>query len=262
MFYAARLAGKENEEFNEMMESKSSWNILNAMKVRNRRYLFILFFSQKNSHSKKKKEWMINFLQRHGFIGVLLMSAYPNMAFDLCGIACGHFLMPFWEFFGTFLSHFFFGFFFLFFRSCSRGAETVCRRCDRMRKQNIQTKRASVLAPTQTRIVAKKKKIKCYKRASKMCFFFYQFVLLLSSSFNCFSNFWICLSSIWAWRCCANWLIIETTKYPIKTIKTTSHSCFKMPTSSVWAAPDPDLDFFFFLDSTTSEKFKFKFPQS
>ena len=121
MFYAARLAGKENEEFNEMMESKSSWNILNAMKVRNRRYLFILFFSQKKILiPKKKKEWMINFLQRHGFIGVLLMSAYPNMAFDLCGIACGHFLMPFWEFFGTFLSHFFsvfFSFFFAFFRN-------------------------------------------------------------------------------------------------------------------------------------------------
>lgn len=44
------------------------------------------------------KDWMINFLQKHGFWGVLLMAAYPNMAFDLCGICCGHFLMPFWQF--------------------------------------------------------------------------------------------------------------------------------------------------------------------
>ena len=44
------------------------------------------------------KDWMINFLQKHGFWGIILMSAWPNMAFDLCGICCGHFLMPFWQF--------------------------------------------------------------------------------------------------------------------------------------------------------------------
>ena len=26
---------------------------------------------------------------------------WPNVAFDLCGICCGHFLMPFWTFFGA-----------------------------------------------------------------------------------------------------------------------------------------------------------------
>ena len=34
-----------------------------------------------------------------GFYGVLFMASYPNIAFDLCGICCGHFLMPFWTFF-------------------------------------------------------------------------------------------------------------------------------------------------------------------
>ena len=38
---------------------------------------------------------------RHGFIGILVLAAWPNAAFDLCGICCGHFLMPFWEFFGA-----------------------------------------------------------------------------------------------------------------------------------------------------------------
>lgn len=39
--------------------------------------------------------------QAHGFWGILLLAAYPNAAFDLCGICCGHFQMPFWEFFGA-----------------------------------------------------------------------------------------------------------------------------------------------------------------
>lgn len=93
------MAGQVDEEFEEIKGSKSSWNVLNGM-----------------------KEWMIRFLQTHGFWGVLLMSAWPNMAFDLCGvcasavrvarrsfswartiagICCGHFLMPFWTFFGA-----------------------------------------------------------------------------------------------------------------------------------------------------------------
>ncbi|KAF4650024.1 Vacuolar membrane protease, partial [Perkinsus olseni] len=35
------------------------------------------------------------------FGGVLLMSAWPNAMFDLCGLCCGHFLMPFWTFFSA-----------------------------------------------------------------------------------------------------------------------------------------------------------------
>lgn len=75
---AAKLAGQRNEEFEEIAESSSQYNILNSM-----------------------KDWMIRFLEKHGFWGVLLMSAWPNVAFDLCGICCGHFLMPFWTFFGA-----------------------------------------------------------------------------------------------------------------------------------------------------------------
>jgi membrane protein YqaA with SNARE-associated domain len=50
------------------------------------------------------KEQMILFLHKYGFYGVLLMASYPNLAFDLCGVCCGHFLMPFFTFFiATFL---------------------------------------------------------------------------------------------------------------------------------------------------------------
>lgn len=56
----------------------------------------------------RMKDWMIEFLKHHGFWGVLLMAAWPNMAFDLCGtvspdpgICCGQFGLPFWTFFGA-----------------------------------------------------------------------------------------------------------------------------------------------------------------
>lgn len=45
------------------------------------------------------KSIMVWFLRTYGFHGVLLMASYPNIAFDLCGVCCGHFLMPFWTFF-------------------------------------------------------------------------------------------------------------------------------------------------------------------
>jgi membrane protein YqaA with SNARE-associated domain len=47
----------------------------------------------------KGKIFLIWLLKKYGFYGVLLMASYPNIAFDLCGICCGHFLMPFWSFF-------------------------------------------------------------------------------------------------------------------------------------------------------------------
>eukprot|EP00803_Ostreobium_quekettii_P000441 evm.model.scf_624.9 EVM.evm.TU.scf_624.9 scf_624:68191-69477(-) len=36
-----------------------------------------------------------------GFFGVLALASYPNFAFDLCGVVCGYFKMPFWKFFGA-----------------------------------------------------------------------------------------------------------------------------------------------------------------
>ncbi len=31
---------------------------------------------------------------------MLLLSAYPNALFDLAGICCGQYMLPFWQFFG------------------------------------------------------------------------------------------------------------------------------------------------------------------
>mmetsp|Transcript_18368 Transcript_18368/g.32896 ORF Transcript_18368/g.32896 Transcript_18368/m.32896 type:complete len:407 (+) Transcript_18368:264-1484(+) len=49
----------------------------------------------------KLEKWMVEFMQRSGFIGVLAMASWPNAFFDLCGICCGSCGMPFWEFFSA-----------------------------------------------------------------------------------------------------------------------------------------------------------------
>ena len=84
--YMAAKAGKENEELAEL-EHESTSKMTSI---------------QKNIHDWKV--WMIEFMKKHGFWGLVAMSAWPNAAFDLCGICCGTFMMPFWHFFGaTFL---------------------------------------------------------------------------------------------------------------------------------------------------------------
>jgi vacuole membrane protein 1 len=47
------------------------------------------------------KNWTLRKIRRYGFWAILLLAAWPNMAFDLCGMACGQFLMPFWTFFSA-----------------------------------------------------------------------------------------------------------------------------------------------------------------
>mmetsp|Transcript_21140 Transcript_21140/g.63291 ORF Transcript_21140/g.63291 Transcript_21140/m.63291 type:complete len:579 (-) Transcript_21140:225-1961(-) len=44
---------------------------------------------------------MLQFIRARGFVGLLVLASWPNAAFDLCGMACGTFLMPFWTFFAA-----------------------------------------------------------------------------------------------------------------------------------------------------------------
>ena len=86
MTRAARLAaleagGSDASQMPEELEARSQYTLINQ--------------------AKEAMEW---FLEQYGFWGVLVLASYPNIAFDLCGICCGHFLMPFWTFFlATFL---------------------------------------------------------------------------------------------------------------------------------------------------------------
>jgi membrane protein YqaA with SNARE-associated domain len=40
-------------------------------------------------------------VEKAGFFGILACASIPNPLFDLAGITCGHFLVPFWTFFGA-----------------------------------------------------------------------------------------------------------------------------------------------------------------
>ena len=47
------------------------------------------------------KLFMHDLVHRMGFFGILAAASIPNPLFDLAGITCGHFLVPFWTFFGA-----------------------------------------------------------------------------------------------------------------------------------------------------------------
>jgi len=47
------------------------------------------------------KKLGLKIITRMGFFGILIFASVPNPLFDLAGITCGHFLVPFWTFFGA-----------------------------------------------------------------------------------------------------------------------------------------------------------------
>ncbi|CAG9862545.1 unnamed protein product [Phyllotreta striolata] len=50
---------------------------------------------------EKGKLFVEEIVQKVGFLGILACASIPNPLFDLAGITCGHFLVPFWTFFGA-----------------------------------------------------------------------------------------------------------------------------------------------------------------
>ncbi|KAL3068330.1 hypothetical protein niasHT_030621 [Heterodera trifolii] len=85
MARAARLSGHEpdSEEYREFIAivERDATNQMNLM--------------------ERIKLWMERAVTRMGFPGILLFASIPNPFFDLAGITCGHFLIPFWTFFGA-----------------------------------------------------------------------------------------------------------------------------------------------------------------
>lgn len=87
MAKAARLSGidpddddEELKEFEELQKKKQ----LNDLTIIERGKLFVE-----------------DIVQKVGFFGILACASIPNPLFDLAGITCGHFLVPFWTFFGA-----------------------------------------------------------------------------------------------------------------------------------------------------------------
>uniref|UniRef100_A0A8C9NA75 Vacuole membrane protein 1 n=1 Tax=Serinus canaria TaxID=9135 RepID=A0A8C9NA75_SERCA len=84
MARAARLSGaepddEEYQEFEEMLEHAET----------------------AQDFASRAKVAVQNLVQRVGFFGILACASIPNPLFDLAGITCGHFLVPFWTFFGA-----------------------------------------------------------------------------------------------------------------------------------------------------------------
>ncbi|MFT7818683.1 vacuole membrane protein 1 isoform X1 [Arapaima gigas] len=84
MARAARLSGAEPddedyEEFEEMLEHAES----------------------AQDFATRAKLAVQKMVQKVGFFGILACASIPNPLFDLAGITCGHFLVPFWTFFGA-----------------------------------------------------------------------------------------------------------------------------------------------------------------
>ncbi|XP_054749461.1 vacuole membrane protein 1-like [Lytechinus pictus] len=85
MAKAARLSGVEPdnedyEEFEEIMEHSQN---------------------TQQDFMTRMKLGVQRLVQRVGFFGILACASIPNPLFDLAGITCGHFLVPFWTFFGA-----------------------------------------------------------------------------------------------------------------------------------------------------------------
>ncbi|XP_059618487.1 vacuole membrane protein 1 isoform X1 [Phlebotomus argentipes] len=87
MAKAARLSGydpddaEDLQEFEELKKKREQGADLNYL--------------------DRAKLFMERLVERVGFPGILACASIPNPLFDLAGITCGHFLVPFWTFFGA-----------------------------------------------------------------------------------------------------------------------------------------------------------------
>ncbi|CAH0696560.1 unnamed protein product [Spodoptera exigua] len=54
-----------------------------------------------DSRTGRAKIMLQKLVQKVGFAGILACASVPNPLFDLAGLTCGHFLVPFWTFFGA-----------------------------------------------------------------------------------------------------------------------------------------------------------------
>ncbi|KHJ43090.1 hypothetical protein D918_06656 [Trichuris suis] len=87
MWGAARLSGQEpdDEEYREFKQ-----------------------FLEMTEQAQAKNDWLDaaklsieRTIEKVGFLAILVCASIPNPLFDLAGITCGHFLVPFWKFFGS-----------------------------------------------------------------------------------------------------------------------------------------------------------------
>ncbi|XP_011172439.1 vacuole membrane protein 1 isoform X1 [Solenopsis invicta] len=100
---AARLNGKNsNENFDQEdlkeLEELEGLEVLESGEN-------VSFVTHIKLHIKliklRIKSSMKRFVEKAGFWGILACASIPNPLFDLAGLTCGHYLIPFWTFFGA-----------------------------------------------------------------------------------------------------------------------------------------------------------------
>ncbi|XP_044739184.1 vacuole membrane protein 1 isoform X2 [Chrysoperla carnea] len=88
MARAARLSGTPSEEEEDLIEFQE------LQRKQNENPESLTFV-------EKLKTSVEILVRKVGFFGILAAASIPNPLFDLAGMTCGHFLIPFWTFFGA-----------------------------------------------------------------------------------------------------------------------------------------------------------------
>uniref|UniRef100_A0A7M4F1E8 Vacuole membrane protein 1 n=1 Tax=Crocodylus porosus TaxID=8502 RepID=A0A7M4F1E8_CROPO len=93
-----------HQQYVRYMEKKFFWcaywvglGILSSVGLGTGLHTFLLYLD----FASRAKLAVQNLVQKVGFFGILACASIPNPLFDLAGITCGHFLVPFWTFFGA-----------------------------------------------------------------------------------------------------------------------------------------------------------------
>ncbi|KAL0108747.1 hypothetical protein PUN28_014110 [Cardiocondyla obscurior] len=90
MARAARISGKHSRNDNFDQEDLKELEALEALEN-----------GENVSFVMRIKLIMKRFVEKAGFWGILACASIPNPLFDLAGLTCGHYLIPFWTFFGA-----------------------------------------------------------------------------------------------------------------------------------------------------------------
>lgn len=90
MARAARMSGQNSRSDNFDQEDLRELEALEALEN-----------GEKIPFVMRIKLTMKRFVEKAGFWGILACASIPNPLFDLAGLTCGHYLIPFWTFFGA-----------------------------------------------------------------------------------------------------------------------------------------------------------------
>ncbi|CAF0975482.1 unnamed protein product [Didymodactylos carnosus] len=89
-YFVARTARARNLDTDDNPELLEFEQLLLNAELNNSRNLSLF---------ERMRYIVFRLIKRIGFLGILLCASIPNPLFDLAGITCGYFLIPFWTFF-------------------------------------------------------------------------------------------------------------------------------------------------------------------